>query len=202
MFRNLSSVAAFAVAVLAAMGAFLAGCSAKHQPAPAVSASTAKSSGMATVSGAGTANIEVGSLAKRFDVTCIRGGSATQATGNEGSDALTLTVVGTPIAVFVSHGADGSTTIYQAIPGLHDDSGKASAAVSVTANGDSYQGTATFVLTRIDPKGSRVPSATASDTSHGTFELDCSHGYASPPRATVPSKTPAGSAAPSVTPSS
>ena len=202
MFRNPSSVPAVGIAAIAATAACLAGCSAKHQPAPAASSTTAKSGGMATVSGAGTANVMVGSLSKKFDVTCIRGGTATQATGNEGSDALTLTVVGNPIAVLVSHGADGSTTIYQAIPGLHDDSGKASAAVSVTANGDNYQGTATFVLTRIDPKGSRVRSASASDTSHGTFELDCSHGYASPPRATVPSKAPGGSPAPTVSPSS
>lgn len=171
-----------------------AGCSAKHQRGtPVVSVATSRSS--AASDGDGTASVSVGAVSKNFDVTCTRNGTTIQATGNDGADELSLTVGGSPMAVLVSHGADGSTTIYQAIPGLRDDSGKASASVSVTPNGDSYKGTATFVLTRIDSKGSRSRSATG-NTDSGTFEVQCTNGYLSPPAS---SSAPSGSATPSGT---
>lgn len=184
-------VCAVAASVLLAVP--VAGCSTKHHhgtSAGSAAASRSGTAGTAAPGGDGTASITVGTLSKKFDVTCTRGGTTTQATGNEGSDELSLTVVGSPVAVLVSHGADGSTTIFQAIPGLHDDSGKASASVSVTPDGDSYKGTATFVLTRIDSKGSRAHSA-GGNTSSGTFDLECTNGYASQPAvARTPSGTP------------
>jgi hypothetical protein len=155
-----------------------AGCSAharqKQSPAP-----TPGLSSSAPVRGSGTATVTVASARTVFDVRCVRSGKVTQATGNEGSNATTLTVAGSPIsAVLVSHGPDGSTSIYQAIAGLRDDAGKPVGQMTVAVNGDSYSGTGVFVLTKIDRSGKRVAS-TGQPAQTGSFQLTCS-GYGVP----------------------
>lgn len=141
--------------------------------------------------GSGTAAIKVGSTQKTFAVTCVQSARATQATGNDGTNAVTLTVKGTPISVVVvNHDATGATTIYQAISGLRDDSGKAVGAVSVSGSGNAYSGTGTFVLTKLDSKGKRV-KLTSGSTTPGTFQLSCTQGFAAPPTVSpVPSASP------------
>lgn len=169
--------AALAVLLAATLGV-TTGCSAhakrQQSPAPAPGVSTS-----APVRGGGTATVTVAAMKTTFDVRCVRSGKATQATGNEGSNATTLTVAGTPIsAVLVSHGTDGSTSIYQAIAGLRDDAGKPVGQLTVAVNGDSYSGTGVFVLTRIDRSGKRVASSGQSSAA-GSFQLTCS-GYGAP----------------------
>jgi hypothetical protein len=139
------------------------------------------SSASAGIKGAGTASLTVGAKKINLAVTCTQSDKATQATGNEGTNAVTLTVKGTPVsAVLVAHGTDGSTSIFQAIAGLRDDSGKVVGKISISANGDSYSGTGTFVLTKIDRKGKRI-KLTKGTSQTGKFELACTGGYAPAP---------------------
>jgi hypothetical protein len=168
-------------------------------PTPTANGSGSNSASSTGVKGSGKVTMTVGTARRNFTVTCTRTATTTQATGNEGSDALTLTVKGTPVAaVLVTHGKDGSTTIYQAIDGLRDDNGKAVGKVSVTTDSDKYTGTGTFVLTKIDNKGKRA-RLTSNTSQVGQFQLTCGNGYAAVPTPSIKPSTPAKS---SIRPSS
>ncbi|MDQ1717827.1 MAG: hypothetical protein QOE89_1780 [Pseudonocardiales bacterium] len=190
------------IAAVAVIAASVSGCGSKGtSPTPAPDLS-----GLATSSaakGSGTATVNVAGTKTAFRVTCTASGRATQAVGNEGTNAVTLTVRGTPVsAVLVTHGKDGSTSIYQSINGIRDETGKAVGKLTVTANGDKYAGTGTFVLMKYDAKGRALKSKGTSSAA-GSFEVTC-NGYApvatasaSPskpsPTAGQPSKVPSGS---------
>lgn len=184
--RRTLSLALAGVALIASVAACDSGkkgTSSSSSAAPTGGSNTSASSGQ----GAGTATVKVANDSVKLTVTCTKTAKQTQATGNENSDAVTLTVQGTPVsAVLVRHAADGSTTIYQAIQGLRDDNGKALGKITVSADGDTYSGTGTFVLTKIDAKGKRV-KLKADTTVAGTFQLACSQGYAAVP---TPSAAP------------
>jgi hypothetical protein len=197
MSRTIGRAAAGLVLVAA-----LAACHSGKSGAPASSASgSAAASSVAT--GSGTATVKVGATNRKFNVTCTRSVRATQATGNEGADAVTLTVAGTPLSVvLVSHDGTGATTIYQAIAGLVDDAGKKVGAVSVTGSANTFNGTGTFVLTKLDRSGKRV-KLVAGSSQPGTFQLACSGGFAAAPTpsgpTSAPKKSPSGSVKPSGT---
>ncbi len=187
--------------------AALAACDSSKKAAPAPSATgsaSAASSATAPASGASgsgalgsaTAQLTLGTQTRSFGVTCARSNTLTQATGNDGTSALTLTVAGAAkSAVVVSKGSDGSTTIYQAIAGLRDDTGKAVGSLTVTAASDTLTGKGTFVLTKIDKAGARVRLSAAASSSSGSFRLTCGGGYRTP--ATTGSSTAHSTAHPS-----
>ena len=204
MSRTVRCAAAGAV-LAASVGALTACDSGTKATTPAPGPSGSASAGASTgTKGAGTATVTIASTAKKFSITCTRTGNTVQAAGNEGNDAVTLTVAGTPLsAVLVTHGVDGSTTIYQAIAGLHDDGGKAVGAVSVSADADKYSGSGTFVLSKIDAKGKRV-KLTSATSAAGTFDLSCAGGYAAVPTASASAtaSTPAATPKPTASASS
>ncbi|MCW2524253.1 MAG: hypothetical protein JWO63_2588 [Frankiales bacterium] len=132
--------------------------------------------------GSGQAAITVGATTARLDVSCTRSAAATRAIGNEGPNAVTLTLrAATPSAVLVSHGSDGSTSIYQAVKDLRDDAGTAVGALTISSSGDVYNGVGVFVVTRIDSKGNRVKLGSTAGHAHGSFVVTCATGYAPPP---------------------
>jgi hypothetical protein len=175
------------IAAVCVIAASVSACGSKGKsPTPAPDLS-----GLATSSaakGSGTATVTVAGTKTAFRATCTASDRATQAVGNEGTNAVTLTVKGTPVsAVLVTHGKDGSTSIYQAINGIRDETGKAVGRLTVTANGDKYAGTGTFVLVKYDAKGRPVKSKGTSSAA-GSFEVTC-NGYAPAPTASAtPSK--------------
>ncbi|UQX89105.1 hypothetical protein M6D93_03660 [Jatrophihabitans telluris] len=195
--RRALSYTAAGVAMIASLAACDSGKKGSSSSStPPSGAGTSGSSGVSG-KGAGTAILKVGSTSTNFAVTCTQTQLATQATGNEGADAVTLTVKGTPIsAVLVTHGKDGTTTIFQAIANLRDDNGKALGKINVSVAGDKYSGTGTFVLTKIDSKGKRV-KLTDHTSQTGSFTLTCASGYAPVP--TASSRPSSSSAKPSST---
>jgi hypothetical protein len=182
--RGLGRPAAIAAAMAGLLGVAGCGSSGSSTPSPSALPSTS-----ASVLGSGQATVTVAAATTRFDVSCTRNAQITQAIGNEGSNALTLTVKSsTPAAVLVNHAADGSTSIYQAIAGLRDDAAAAVGALAIATKGDVYTGTGVFVVTRIDAQGKRVKLSAAAGHVKGGFILTCDAGYAPPPIATASPK--------------
>jgi hypothetical protein len=177
-------------AVGIALVATLAACDSRHGAGTSPSSA---SSGPAK-NGSGTATLAVGSQRHSFEVVCARTAAGTQGIASSGSDDVTLTVEGaTRAAVLVSHGSDGSTTIYQALPGLRDDAGRPVGKLSVSGGRGHYSGSGTFVLTKIDAQGKRV-KLTSDTAVAGNFTLSCPNGLAALP---VPSAAPKQSLDPS-----
>lgn len=182
--RGLGRPATLAAAIAGLLAIAGCGSSGSSTPSPSAAPSTSTS-----VLGSGQATISVAAATTRFDVSCTRNARITQAIGNEGLNALTLTVKSsTPAAVLVSHASDGSTSIYQAIAGLRDDAGAAVGALAVDIKGDVYTGTGVFVVTKIDGQGKRVKLSAAAGHVKGGFTLTCGAGYAAPPIATASPK--------------
>jgi hypothetical protein len=123
-------------------------------------------------------------------VACIRRGNAINASGvtNGYSANVTLQGANNSYATVVQTSSAGQRTIAEAINGLRDSTGKIVGKLTVTTNGDKYSGDGTFVLTVLDPAGKAVKS-NAAQTATGTFALDCSNGYASPPTTSSTSTT-------------
>jgi hypothetical protein len=178
-----SAASAAAIALIASLAACDSGKD-SHDPGPSLAPSSS------TPSGSGTATVTVGTHQQTFDVMCTQNGVNRQGIASAGSSDITLTVQGNPrAAVLVTHGSDGSTTIYQALPGLRDDAGRQVGKLTVSSSGKSYSGTGTFVLTKIDPHGKRV-RLTSDSTVTGTFTLSCPNGYADLPVPPTPTKPP------------
>jgi hypothetical protein len=123
-------------------------------------------------------------------VACIRRGNAINASGVTNGYSANVTVQGSnnSFAVVVQTTSAGQRTIAQAVNGLRDSTGKTVGKLTVTTNGDKFSGDGTFVLTVLDPAGKAVKS-NAAQTATGSFALDCSNGYASPPTTSSTSST-------------
>jgi hypothetical protein len=187
------------IAAVALVAASVSACGSKGKsPTPAPDLS-----GLATSSaakGSGTATITVAGTKTAFTVTCTASDRATQVIGNEGTNAVTITVRGTPVSAILVRHDKGGTSIYQAINGIRDEAGKAVGRLTVSTSGDRYVGTGTFVLVRYDAKG-RPAKAKGTSSAAGSFQATC-NGYAPAPKASVsPSKPSPTAGKPSKVPS-
>jgi len=110
---------------------------------------------------------------------CTRVGKETYATAQRGSDSVTMIVTGKTISAALSvRSTDGSLQIYQAAPGLRGSSGNLVRPLRVREAGNTYTGSGSFALTKINKHGIDE-KLTSGVNFPGNFNLSCSHGYSS-----------------------